>query len=53
MHSAGGEALTLPIIQGYDSSPLGHTPKPDGAMEGFKLLEVLYDVLCGASRRGL
>src|SRR5215217_6154983 len=31
----------------YEPSPLGRTPKPDGAMEGFRLPEVLYDNCVG------
>jgi hypothetical protein len=40
----------LPIIQRYkrdNPSALGHTPKPDGGMEGFRFLEVLYDCRVG------
>jgi|SRR5215207_1689697 len=48
-----GVLLTvLPIIQRDNLSPLGHTPKPDGAMERFRLLEVLYDNWRGAPQRG-
>ena len=46
-------AFALPIIQSYESSALGHTPKPDGAMEGFGSREVLYDCYVGAPHRGL
>lgn len=28
-------SFSLPIIQGYEPSPLDHTPKPDEAIEGF------------------
>ena len=31
----------------YEPSPLGRTPKPDGAMEGFRLPEVLCDNCVG------
>jgi hypothetical protein len=43
--------LLLPIIHRWyeedDPPPLSHTPKPGGAMEGCRLLEVLYDNRCG------
>jgi hypothetical protein len=45
------EAFGLPIIQrareGYKPPPLGHTPRPDGAMEGCRLLDVLCDNCVG------
>ena len=49
--------LLLPIIQRYDSTPLGHPPKPDGApdgaMEGCRPLEVLYDDCVGTAQGAL
>jgi hypothetical protein len=40
-------------IKEYEPSPVGHTPKPDGAIERFRLPEVLYDNWCGALHRGV
>jgi hypothetical protein len=47
--------MVIPIIQRTQRvqiSPLDHTPKPDGAMERFRLPEVLCDN-GGALQRGL
>jgi hypothetical protein len=47
-----GVLLTvLPIILGYDSSPLGPTPKPDGAMEGLGS-QRYYTTCCGGTAQG-
>ena len=49
--SLGPKLLLVPIIQRYYPSSQSHTPKPDGAMEGFRVLEVLYDC-CAVHRTG-
>jgi hypothetical protein len=49
----GGRMTEGFIIRNSGDHPLPyHTPKPDEAMEGLRLPDVLYDNWCGAPHRG-